>query len=54
MVAVRGMFVLTGSFVMSTSRTVMFVQLLGAIGTIKFMALAGNSKHGNGHKKHGE
>jgi hypothetical protein len=28
---------------------VVFVKLLGAIGTFEFVALAGNGKHGNGH-----
>jgi hypothetical protein len=36
------------------SGTVVFMKLLGAIGTFKIMALAGNGKHGNGHKKDGE
>ena len=34
--------------------TVVHVKLLGAIRTVKIMALAGNGKHGNGHKKQGE
>ena len=33
---------------------VMFVKLLGAIGAFEFMALAGNAKQGNSHKKDGE
>lgn len=28
-----------------------FVQLLGALGALEFMALAGNCKQGNGHKQ---
>ena len=33
---------------------VVLVELLGAIRTFEFVALAGNGKHGNGHKKEGE
>lgn len=34
--------------------TVVLVELLGAIGPLEFMALAGNGKQGNGHQKDGE
>lgn len=36
------------------SRNVVLVQLLGAIGTFKFMTFARNAKHANGHNKDGE
>ena len=30
---------------------VIFIELLGALGALEFMALAGNGKQGNGHKQ---
>ena len=30
---------------------VIFIELLGALGALKFMALAGNGRQGNGHKQ---
>lgn len=41
-------------FVMFASGSVRFTKLLGAIGAVEFMALAGNAKQGYGHKKDGE
>lgn len=41
-------------FLMRTSGDVGFAKLLGAIGAIKLMALAGNANQGNSHKKHGK
>jgi hypothetical protein len=47
-------FAMLGVFFVAVAGGVLFVKLFGAIGTLEFMALAGNGKHGNGHKKHGE
>ncbi|MES2439762.1 MAG: hypothetical protein V4584_11870 [Verrucomicrobiota bacterium] len=49
-----GMGVMSGGMLSMGSGAVVFVQLLGAIGALEFMALAGHSEQGNGHKKDGE
>ena len=43
-----------GCFVMLALGSMMFVQLLGAIGAVKLVALAGNRKQRDGRKKEGE
>ncbi len=45
-------FVTGWSFV--TGGTVGFVELFGAVGAFKFMALARHGRHGNSHKQDGE
>lgn len=48
----RRVFRRCGVFFMRAGGGVMrFVQLLGALGALEFMALAGNGKQGNGHKQ---
>ena len=50
----RRSFVFRVFFVSSTGLVVLLVQLLGALGALEFMALAGNSEQRNGHKQDGE
>jgi hypothetical protein len=39
---------------MRTSGGVIFIELLGALRALEFMALAGKGKQRNGHKQDGE
>ena len=41
-------------FTMIAGRSVMFMELPGAIRTFEFMAFTGNTRQGNGHKKQGK
>ncbi len=55
--SVRGFFRVVGRCsvrVMRTSGGVIFIELLGALRALEFMALAGNGKQRNGHKQDGE
>lgn len=41
-------------FLMLAAGSMVFMKLPGAIGAVELVALAGNSKQGNGRKKDGE